>query len=176
MTLSLSAKSCRPRSVDQQQTSLPDPLTPASYLDPASGWYHTAERQLTERLLARASKRAGYTLILINDEPRRDLMFVAPKGANNMTGRAKLLGLIATAALLTAAPLSPRYSATELTVAVDRAEARVGRPLTPMSVAGVNRRVHRRAYYGAAAVGTAAAYGAYRYNRACGYYPYPPCY
>jgi hypothetical protein len=33
------------------------------------------------------------------------------------------------------------------------AAARVGRPLTPMSVAGVNRRVHRRAYYGAAAAG-----------------------
>jgi hypothetical protein len=95
-----------------------------------------------------------------------------------MTRKANLLGLILTAALFTAAPLSPRYSATELSVAVDRAEARVGRPLTPMSVAGVNRRVHRRAYYGAAAAGVAgaAAYGAYRYNRACGYYPYPPCY
>jgi hypothetical protein len=92
-----------------------------------------------------------------------------------MTRKASLLGLIATVALLTAAPLSPRYSATELSVAVDRAEARVGRPLTPMSVAGVNRRVHRRAYYGAAAAG-AATYGAYRYNRACGYYPNPPCY
>ncbi len=92
-----------------------------------------------------------------------------------MTGKAKLFGLIVTSALLTAAPFSPRYSATELSVSVDRAEARIGRPLTPMSVAGVNRRVHRRAYYGAAAAG-AAAYGAYRYNRACGYYPYPPCY
>src|SRR5689334_17243431 len=52
-----------------------------------------------------------------------------------------------------------------------QAEARVGRPLTPGSVAGVNRRVDRRttrrAYYGAggyygtgAAIGTAAAVGA----------------
>jgi len=48
-----------------------------------------------------------------------------------------------------------------------------------MSVAGVNRRVHRRAYYGAAAVGAAAVgagvYNAYR-RPACGYAPYPPCY
>jgi hypothetical protein len=90
---------------------------------------------------------------------------------------AKLLGLIVTAAFLTAAPLSPHYSpAKVLSVSLDRVEARVGRPLTPMSVAGVNRRAHRRAYYGAAAAGTAAAYGAYGYRRACGYYPYPPCY
>jgi hypothetical protein len=97
-----------------------------------------------------------------------------------MTRNAKLLGLVAGVALLTAVPISPQYSSTELlSLTFDRAEARIGRPLTPMSVAGVNRRVHRRAYYGAAAVGTAAAvgaYGAYRYNRACGYYPYPPCY
>jgi hypothetical protein len=58
---------------------------------------------------------------------------------------------------------------------VDIAEARVGRPLTPGSVAGVHRRVHRRAYYGAAAAG-AAAYGAYGYRRAFGYYPYALCY
>lgn len=98
-----------------------------------------------------------------------------------MMRNVKLLGLIITAALLTGIPASIQYSPTEmLSVSLDRAEARVGRPLTPMSVAGVNRRVHRRAYYGAAAgaaaVGTAAAVGAYRYNRACGYYPYPPCY
>ena len=98
-----------------------------------------------------------------------------------MTGNVKLLGLIVTAALLTGIPLSPEYSPTSLvSVSLDRAEARIGRPLTPMSVAGVNRRVHRRAYYGAygaaAAVGTAAAVGAYRRSTACGYYPYPPCY
>ena len=96
-----------------------------------------------------------------------------------MTKTAKLLGLIMTAALFTGVPLSAQYSPTKaLSVSFDRAEARIGRPLTPMSVAGVNRRVHRRAYYGAAAVGvgTAAAYGAYRHGAACGYYPYPACY
>ncbi|GGI19813.1 hypothetical protein [Bradyrhizobium guangdongense] len=93
-----------------------------------------------------------------------------------MTGIAKFFGLIAAASFFAAAPLSLQSSQTNLlTVSVDQAEARVGRPLTPMSVAGVHRRVHRRAYYGAAAAG-AAAYGAYRYQRACGYYPYPPCY
>lgn len=98
-----------------------------------------------------------------------------------MTRNARRLGLMTIAALLTAAPLSPHYSPGAIpSVSLDRAEARVGRPLTPMSVAGVNRRVHRRAYYGAAAAGAAAAgaaaYGAYRAPRACGYYPYPPCY
>jgi len=39
---------------------------------------------------------------------------------------------------------------------VSQADARVGRPLTPVSVAGVNRRQNRRAYVaGAAAVGAA---------------------
>lgn len=93
-----------------------------------------------------------------------------------MTGIAKRLGLIAAASIFVVAPMSLQPSSTSLvTVSLDSAEARVGRPLTPGSVAGVHRRVHRRAYYGAAAAG-AAAYGAYRYQRACGYYPYPPCY
>jgi hypothetical protein len=52
----------------------------------------------------------------------------------------------------------------------------IGRPLTPMSVAGVERRSARRgAWYagaGAVGVGAAAGYGAYA---ACGRYPYPPC-
>ena len=76
----------------------------------------------------------------------------------------KLLTLVAATALLAAAPLSFHHSKV---LSLDSAEARVGRPLTPMSVAGVNRRVHRRAYYGAAAdaaavgVGAESAYGAY---------------
>ena len=52
---------------------------------------------------------------------------------------------------------------------VTHAEARIGRPLTPMSYAGVARRTTRRAYgaaaYGAAAYG-AAAYGAAAYGAA----------
>jgi hypothetical protein len=43
-----------------------------------------------------------------------------------------------------------------LSVAVEGAQARVGRPLTPVSVAGVARRTTRRAVVGGAAVGAAA--------------------
>ena len=58
----------------------------------------------------------------------------------------------------------------------------IGRPITPLSFAGVARRTaYRGAWYrGAAvgaAVGAAAATAPYYYGRPpCGYYPYPPCY
>ena len=69
-----------------------------------------------------------------------------------MMKRSGALAIIAATALCCAAPLSLHWShANTPSLAVDTADARVGRPLTPMSVAGVNRRVHRRAYYGAAA-------------------------
>jgi len=68
--------------------------------------------------------------------------------------RLSALGIIAAATLFCAAPLSLHWSpAKSPSLSVDTADARIGRPLTPMSVAGVNRRVHRRAYYGAAAAG-----------------------
>jgi hypothetical protein len=54
-------------------------------------------------------------------------------------------------------------------LSVASAEARVGRPGTPMSYAGVARRTTRRAVYGTAAVGAAAAYGAYGYGCGQGY-------
>ena len=64
-----------------------------------------------------------------------------------MARKLKILGIVAVAAILCSSPLSLRWSSTNTpSVSVDRAEARLGRPLTPMSVAGVNRRVHRRAY------------------------------
>ncbi|WP_082646487.1 hypothetical protein [Bradyrhizobium valentinum] len=44
-----------------------------------------------------------------------------------------------------------------LSLSIESAEARVGRPATPMSVAGVARRTTRRAVVGGAAVGAAAA-------------------
>ena len=43
-----------------------------------------------------------------------------------------------------------------ISVVFGKAEARVGRPLTPVSVAGVARRTTRRAVVGGAAVGAAA--------------------
>jgi hypothetical protein len=88
------------------------------------------------------------------------------------------LGMIAAGVLLCATPVSLHWSTAKApSVSIDTANARLGRPLTPMSVAGVNRRVHRRAYYGAAAaVGAGAVgYGYYNSYRRCGVYPYPAC-
>jgi hypothetical protein len=48
---------------------------------------------------------------------------------------------------------------------VSTSQARVGRPLTPMSYAGVARRTTRRAVYGTAAAATAA--GAYAATPGC---------
>ena len=64
-------------------------------------------------------------------------------------------------------------------LSIDSAQARVGRPLTPVSVAGVARRTNRRAAYGygagvaAAAIGTAAvaASSPYAYERSGAYAP-----
>ena len=56
---------------------------------------------------------------------------------------AALLG----AALLFAAPISLHLSQDKgMSLSVDKAQARIGRPLTPGSVAGVHRRVERRSY------------------------------
>ena len=44
-----------------------------------------------------------------------------------------------------------------VSLSIESAQARVGRPLTPVSVAGVARRQTRRAVVGGAAVGAAAA-------------------
>jgi hypothetical protein len=57
----------------------------------------------------------------------------------------------------------------------------IGRPLTPLSYAGVARRTaYRGAYYRGAAVAAGAAaaayYHPYAYGPRCGYYPLPPCY
>ena len=45
-----------------------------------------------------------------------------------------------------------------MSLSLDTAAARIGRPLTPMSIAGVHRRAMRRAYYGY------GAYGLYGYG------------
>jgi len=78
-----------------------------------------------------------------------------------------VLGIIAGAALLTATPVSLQWSQKNVVLSLDTADARIGRPLTATSVAGVSRRVHRRAYrravYGTAVVGL-GGYGYYRYS------------
>ena len=67
-----------------------------------------------------------------------------------------ILGTIVGAALLAAAPFSLQWSQKTVALSLDSAEARIGRPLTPMSVAGVHRRAYCHAAYG-----TAAAYRSY---------------
>jgi hypothetical protein len=55
-------------------------------------------------------------------------------------------GTVIGAAMLSASPMSVNWSASKgLSVSSDKANAEVGRPLTPGSVAGVNRRHDRRA-------------------------------
>jgi hypothetical protein len=78
-----------------------------------------------------------------------------------------MLGIIAGAALLTATPLSLQWSQKTVALSVDSADARIGRPLTPLSVAGVHRRAYRRAYR-SAAYGGVAGYGLGSYG-----YGYP---
>ncbi len=96
--------------------------------------------------------------------------------------RLHLLSVAVGTMVLVATPLSVQLSRTIVpTLALDTSDARVGHPLTPVSVAGVNRRHNRRAAYGygagvvgaglgAAAIGTAAAVGASRYYGGAGYY------
>jgi hypothetical protein len=70
---------------------------------------------------------------------------------------------IATATLACTALLSFGWSEQRgVSLSIESAQARVGRPLTPMSVAGVARRQHRRAgyAYGAGVAGAGLAAGA----------------
>src|SRR5262249_31165000 len=74
------------------------------------------------------------------------------------------------ACVLCATPLSLRLLPEgNVSLSEDSASARIGRPLTATSVAGVNRRVHRRAYR-RGYYGTSAYYTPYRY----GYGTYQP--
>jgi hypothetical protein len=97
-----------------------------------------------------------------------------------MTEHVKTLTLV-TAAL--AAAVTGLFWSGDITLGnrlgfITEAQAIIGRPLTPLSYAGVARRTVRRGVYAGAAVGAYGAYGPYGYARgpACGYYPYPPCY
>jgi hypothetical protein len=81
-----------------------------------------------------------------------------------------LFGCISATLVCAAVPASFNWPPANVTPFwLDTAEARVGRPLTATSVAGVSRRAHRRAYrravagaaVGTAVVGGAAARGAY---------------
>ena len=68
------------------------------------------------------------------------------------------------AAVLCAAPISLHQSLDKgLSLSVDKAQARIGRPLSPGSIAGVHRRYERRAYrrgyYGQGSYGNGGYYG-----------------
>jgi hypothetical protein len=65
-----------------------------------------------------------------------------------MRKTALVLTTVIAAAVLSAAPISVKWSAEKnLSVSQDKALAVVGRPATPRSVAGVARRTARRHYY-----------------------------
>jgi hypothetical protein len=93
--------------------------------------------------------------------------------------RLGMLGIIGGAAILTAVPLSLQWSQKNVTLSLASAEAQE-RPLTATSVAGVSRRVHRRAYRRAAYASAVAGVGPYGYGSSlanCGYYlPYGTSY
>lgn len=79
--------------------------------------------------------------------------------------RRTALGVALGAALLSVAPVSLHWSPASVpSLSFDKADARVGHPLSAGSVAGVHRRVDRRtarrAYYGGAAAAGAAGVAA----------------
>ena len=90
------------------------------------------------------------------------LIFLSSKRETIMKKLSLFAASVSTALACAAVPASYNWAGAKLSL--DTAEARVGRPLTATSVAGVSRRVHRREYrraaagaaVGAAAVGTAA--------------------
>ena len=77
-----------------------------------------------------------------------------------MSSKLSRLALMA-AAGLACLFFNDNWSSTDQGTLITAANARIGRPLTPLSVAGVNRRVERRAYrrgyYGGGYYGTGAA-------------------
>jgi hypothetical protein len=98
--------------------------------------------------------------------------------------RLGMLGIIGGAAILTAVPLSLQWSQKSVMLSLDRAKAQMERPLTATNVAGVSRRVHRRAYRRAAYASPVGGVGAYGYGSYygfssladCGYIPYGTSY
>ena len=129
-------------------------------------------------------------LICIKWRIAMPLYFSVFEGRSSGMKTLRTLGIFTSAVLMCATPVSLHWSPVKApSLSVDTASARVGRPLTPVSVAGVHRRAYRRAAYGGgyygggagiAAAGAvaagAAATGAYAgYPPATGAYAgYPP--
>jgi hypothetical protein len=114
----------------------------------------------TKRAIPKAARRSSiraYTLLV------RVLAFSGASDDCKGSRRAimkmhSVIGLIGGAALLTAAPVSLHRSQNTVALSLDSADARIGRPRTALSVAGVQRRGYRRAYRGAV-YGAIAGYG-----------------
>jgi hypothetical protein len=83
-----------------------------------------------------------------------------------------MLGMISAAALLTAAPFSLQWSQKTVAVSFDTAEARIGRPGTAFSIAGVGRRAYRRSVRSAVYAGAVGAVGYGAYSGGYGYPAY----
>jgi hypothetical protein len=83
-----------------------------------------------------------------------------------------VLGIVGGAAFLTAAPFSLQLSQETVTLSIDSADARIGRPRTALSVAGVQRRAYRRAARNVVYGGVAGAVG-YGLGTYYGGYSYP---
>ena len=83
-----------------------------------------------------------------------------------------VLGMISGAALLTAAPFSLQWSQKTVAVSFDTAEARIGRPGTAFSIAGVGRRAYRRSVRSAVYAGAVGAVGYGAYSGGYGYPAY----
>jgi hypothetical protein len=88
----------------------------------------------------------------------------------------KIVAAVLCGVVLCAAPFSLRFSPEgSVSLSVDRAAAIIGRPLTPLSIAGAHRRAYRRAYRGAyygygGYYHPYRRYGYYRPYRLYGYY------
>ena len=85
---------------------------------------------------------------------------------NRATGRMLLVAFAATIGFITLGA-NERLAVTGAASLMTMADARIGRPLTPLSYAGAARRTARRgAYAGGAAAAAGAAAGAY-YQSGC---------
>ena len=88
--------------------------------------------------------RHAHSLTWIKAKARE--FFAALTGRPAMR-KMSIIGILMGAAMVCAAPISLNQSPDKgLSLSLNSAQARIGRPLTPGSIAGVNRRVHRRAY------------------------------
>ena len=89
-----------------------------------------------------------------------------------MKKKLSVLGIIGGAALLTAAPFSLQWSQKTVAVSFETAEARIGRPGTAFSIAGVGRRAYRRSVRSAVYAGAVGAVGYGAYSGGYGYPAY----